>query len=381
MDAFSPSFSPFERSGSRNLALIQSIQNWLLSAQVQLTDGAHRGGVVGWLNEKGSPEFLYPEVTGYYLTWLAFLSLVSHASEEKLSRARNALHWISNQFVGGNIPPARLYLQSSSKDWRSSVIFSFDAAMISRGVAFAPCLDGERGREDTLAGILHCLSHFISSNGFIQPYLRVQSRPAPPLPERWSLAAGPHQLKIAAAIFSLPPAVVPQDLAAAADRLFWHWRERSLSMQLSGGTHPILYFLEGLLLAGAYEIDEEAWSLAAGVYTKLMEAQSPEGSLPSRLNGTGGPLRSDVLAQALRIGCILRSRGYLSQFRWEEKLAALATALEFFVQNDGPVQFCQDGIERHRNTWSAIFSHQALCFFEILSAGQIIPDGWLKLLI
>lgn len=380
VDASNPSVSPFESRGSRNLALIQNIQDWLLSSHVQLTDEPHRGGVVGWLNEKGSPEFLYPELMGYYLTWLAFLSIVSHRNETIFSHARNALRWISDQFAGGHVPLTRLYLQSSGEDWRNSVIFSFDTAMLSRGVALAPCFDGERGREDTLARILNRLGYFIGSDGFIQPYLRAQSGPSLPLPDRWSLAIGPHQLKIAAAIFSLPPNVVPQDLAAAADRLYWHWRERLDSMQLAGDTHPILYYLEGLLLAGAYGLDEEAWSLAARVYTKLMEAQSPEGGLAPRLNDTGTPLRSDVLAQALRIGCILRSRGCLSH-RWEEKLATLAMTLELFVQDDGSVQFCRYGREKHRNTCSAIFSHQALCFFETLSAGQTIPDSWVKLLI
>lgn len=334
MDASNPSVPPFESSGSRNLALIQNIENWLLNSQVQLTDGPHRGGVAGWLNEKGSPEFLYPELMGYYLTWLAFLSVVSHRNEKISSHARNALRWISDQFADGNIPPTRLYLKSNREDWRNSVIFSFDMAMLSRGVAVAPCFDGEGGREDTLARILDCLGRFIGSDGFIQPYLRVQSGPSLPLPNRWSVAMGPHQLKIAAAVFSLPPEVVPQDLAAATRRLYWHWRERLLSMQLGGDTHPMLYYLEGLLLAGTCGIDEEAWSLAARVYTKLMEAHSPDGGLPPRLNDTGAPPRSDVLAQALRIGCILRSRGCLSH-RWEEKLAALAMILELFVRDDG----------------------------------------------
>jgi hypothetical protein len=380
VDAAKPPVPPFERSGSRNSAPIQKIQNWLLSSDVQLTDGPHRGGVAGWLNEKGIAEFLYPELMGYYLTWLAFLSVASRCNEAIYSHARNALRWISDRFADGSIPPTRLYLQSSCEDWRNSVIFSFDAAMLSRGVALAPCSDDAKGREEILARILNYLGCFIDGNGFIQPYLRVQSGPTPPLPDRWSLAIGPYQLKIAAAIFSLPPDAVPHDLAAAAERFFGHWRNCFLSNQLKGETHPILYYLEGLLLAGAYDIDEEAWSQAAFVYNRLMEAQLPEGSLPSRLNDTGTAIRSDVLAQALRIGSILRSRGYLSHF-WEEKLATLAMSLKSFVQNDGSVQFCRDGRARHRNTCSAIFSHQALCFFERLSTGQTIPDGWLRLLI
>ncbi len=380
-DASHPTIPSWERVESRGLSHIQNIQNWLLSSRVQLTDGPHRGGVSGWLKESGSPEFLYPEATGYYLVWLAFLSALSHRLEKTDARAQTALRWISAQFADGKVPTSRLYLNSSCEDWRNSVVFSFDAAMLTRGTALAPCPDAGTCKRTTLTKLLNWLSCFIGSNGFIQPYLAVQPRVATRAPERWSLAAGPHQTKLAAAVLTLPRGMVPQDLADSAQKLYWHWRSYFVSRHLSGPTHPILYHIEGLLLVAACGIDAEAWSLAASVYARLMQAQAPDGSLPSHLEGRGSPLRSDVLAQALRIGCILRSRGYLTQCRWEESLAILGVSLGLFVQADGSVRFSWEGGKNHRNTWSAVFSHQALCFFEVLSSGQTIPDCWLQFLV
>lgn len=361
-------------------ALIQSIRNWLLGSQAQLPDGPHRGGVAGWLNEMGAPAFLYAEAMGYYLTWLAFLREISHG-DAALPHATSALRWISDRFAGGTVPPTRLYLEGCAEDWRNNVIFSFDLAMLSRGIAVAPSPADGRHRAASLAKVLDCLNRFIDSDRFIRPCLNAQRRSATPLPERWSLAAGPHQLKVAAAIFALPPDAVGGDLAVAAHKLFWHWRKRLLSARPVGDTHPILYSLEGLVLAGAHGRDEGAWQLAARLYSRLMEAQLTEGGLPSCLNDTCTPPRSDVLAQALRVGSILRSRNCLNGSGWEERLASLATALRSFVQNDGSVQFCREGKERHRNTWCALFSHQAFCFYELLSTGQAIPEHWLKLLI
>jgi hypothetical protein len=35
---------------------------------IQIDEGAQRGGVAGWLDRDGRPEFVYLEIVGYYLT-------------------------------------------------------------------------------------------------------------------------------------------------------------------------------------------------------------------------------------------------------------------------------------------------------------------------
>src|ERR1039457_7443053 len=46
--------------------------DWLLSEGVQLPGGSEAGGVLGWF-DGASSRFVYPETTGYYLTFLSFL--------------------------------------------------------------------------------------------------------------------------------------------------------------------------------------------------------------------------------------------------------------------------------------------------------------------
>jgi hypothetical protein len=363
-------------------ALTGRIQSWLLGPQTQESTGTHRGGVAGWLDEGGLPEFLYPEVAGYYLTWLAFLATASKSNPEVPFHASSAIEWISKQFAHGAVPPTRLYLRDHGQDWRNRALFSFDIAMIARGVAMASCIQSEtRTLTEQLGTILRAFRRFIDSDGGIRPFLPIHSADVSPFPERWSLAAGPHQLKIAGALFSLPPEVVPRHLAAAARRLYRRWRDCHDSALTQGNTHPLLYHLEGLLLAAVLKIDEGAWSVAAQEYSKLMAHQAGDGAVPVSLAAPEMPPRSDVLAQALRAGCILQSRGYLAGPQWEEKLATLRRILERYVQPDGSVRFCLAGSGRHRNTWSAIFAHQALSLFEKRSCEQAIPDSWLKLLV
>src|SRR6266446_5666404 len=51
-----------------------AIADWLLHSNVRIRSGRHAGAIAGWLNEHGEPEFAYPEITGYYLSWLAFVA-------------------------------------------------------------------------------------------------------------------------------------------------------------------------------------------------------------------------------------------------------------------------------------------------------------------
>ena len=50
------------------------LASWLLNGGVQLTRGPHAGGVVGSVDADGRPAYVYPEITGYYMQWLAWLA-------------------------------------------------------------------------------------------------------------------------------------------------------------------------------------------------------------------------------------------------------------------------------------------------------------------
>ena len=64
-----------------NSLAVAAIRNWLLTSNVQIPEGPQKGGVAGWLDEKGYPAFVYAEATGYYLTGMAFMLAVSRTDE------------------------------------------------------------------------------------------------------------------------------------------------------------------------------------------------------------------------------------------------------------------------------------------------------------
>lgn len=310
------------------------IREWLLTSGVRLSSGPHRGGVAGWLDAGGRPEFVYLEIAGYYLTTLAWLDEDSAA----------VLDWVDRVTANGSLPPTRAYLGSAPDDWRNEAVFTFDLAMAARGVGLA-------GAEaPALAALLERLGEVSNGSDLLASH-RVRDG-GHELQDRWSTRQGPHHIKAAGAILALPGAAGGERLVEASRRTVAHWAEAMEHGWPCPELHPLLYGIEGLLMCG------DRWlGSAEPVYARLLELPFADGSLPADVAGSGG-VRSDVIAQALRAGMIIRAAGGLDGAEWERRLDALAGVLLDHVRADGAVLF--DKGRGPANAWCAMFAHQAL---------------------
>src|SRR4051794_1556748 len=111
------------------------LRGWLLSAQVQQREGEHAGGVAGALDERGRARYVYPEITGYYLHWLAEVRDAAGLDEVRVAAAR-ATDWAKRQ-LDRNALQTRSYLVDAPPDWRNDATFFFDLAMLLRGLCAA----------------------------------------------------------------------------------------------------------------------------------------------------------------------------------------------------------------------------------------------------
>ena len=115
--------------------------------------------------------------------------------------------------------------------------------------------------------------------------------------------------------------------------------------------HPLLYYVEGLVLDPAGGNDKHART------TFERAVADPNLRCGERV------ARSDVLAQVVRAGTILSSRSRAFSERWDKTLATLARDLLNRVSADGSVAFrppgAPDGSSAHANAWAAMFARQA----------------------
>ena len=349
---------------------IDAISRWLLSPVVQCHSGSpHAGGIPGSVNYDGSPVYLYPEIAGYYLSALAYMHRKSVIDDRILAdRVEPTIRWLDAISAPSTGVPGRIYThEPDARDWRQFFMFSFDAGMVLRGLA-ATISSGAGAYLGVLRRYLYGLDRFCTTRGPMGSHHPLGGREAT-APVRWSTKPGPYHLKVCGAIALAREHATGEHIDALAKRTCKRW-ENQLSTRLAAShLHPYLYAVEGLLQIGLAEGNERYLDLAADGFTgdvARFALTSP---------------RSDVIAQALRIGCALASLGReLSP--WPEVGEDLALALMTYVRPDGSVKFDRhaEGLERS-NVWCAMFSYQALSYYEQITSGRKLDREDILLLI
>ena len=115
----------------------ERIERWLIDGPAQQRTGPHAGAVAGWVGPDGRAEYVYPEITGYYLQWLAWIARRRGVHGALIARADAAQRWLVAWAATDDDPPTRRYLRCSPHDWRNDTVFVFDLAMVLRGLGSA----------------------------------------------------------------------------------------------------------------------------------------------------------------------------------------------------------------------------------------------------
>jgi hypothetical protein len=316
-------------------SLAASVSRWLTTSNIRIRNGPHKGAVAGWLNANGVPSFVYPEITGYYLSWLASLP---NKSEEVRIATSEALAWFT-RIANSELPVlTRYYASPHEQDWRNGAVFTFDLAIAVRGISDSRSVTSDDKVREPLQYFLQLLTEGCFKAGARLPAC---INPVGKLPSRWSTREGPYQLKSAAAVlFSVHG--VPGELRDAAWNTYDRWQCVSLDVTSPEDLHPALYALEGLIEFGNHGIPEA-----------IVLARSRLGDVVAKMERWPKELRSDVVAQALRLCRLFESQHH--------HVAALSELLGEFVDDAGRVSFRRSGCEPvHWNAWSAMFTYASL---------------------
>jgi hypothetical protein len=343
------------------------LRGWLLSEQVQQRRGEHAGGVAGALDADGQARYVYPEITGYYLHWLAEVRDAAGLDAVRVAAAR-ATDWAKRQLEHG-APRTRAYLVDAAPDWRNDAAFFFDLAMLLRGLCAAAEARLIAPPLATLQRLVAELERFVSPDGEVHAARVV--RAGAQLPSRWSTLGGAFEVKASSrVVLAARHTVLPQNLRDACEALAERYRDSPAKIALDM-LHPTLYFAEGLLVARPQAAPQIALLLA-----RCLALQNADGTLPEADVGTALP-RSDVIAQALRLGLLLDAQGIDTIDA--AALQRLALALIARVDASGHIAFVPDsGTGTQPNIWCGMFAEQALRWYALRSDGKPLPAAeWL----
>jgi hypothetical protein len=300
------------------------VAHWLKAAPIQHTQGAGHGGIAGHLDAAGRPGFIYGEVIGYWLRWASL-----YAPNPALMTA--AVGYIARQWSGTSPAPTRA---GASEDWRNGAVFSFDLAMILRGVADAAPVVGEVCCAKVAARLVPWLERMIGPDGTLLSHLALGTAE---LPDRWSTRCGPYQAKTASAILQVPDHWLSSALAASARRTLATWKGKSAAHR---ELHARFYAIEGMM-NGADSFEP------AGILASMRG----EGRFPEEIGNPNSELRADIQAQALRLLCLMPDVP-------KSVLDKVSAGLCRHIRGDGSVSFRVG--EPDANVWCAQFTHQAL---------------------
>jgi hypothetical protein len=341
-----------------------ALTSWLLGDRAQITSGTHAGAAAGWVDREGRASYVYPEITGYYLQWLAWHAACHGVNSETRRRAAAAQRWLLSWAFGAETPETRIYLEPAGHDWRNAALFFFDLAMVLRGLASAARLGLIETDPRLVARVSELLWRLVADDGMFDACVATSVDAA--LPDRWSTRRGPFLSKAAAGVLIAAAqfSSLPGALAKAADATFGSALE-SMSAQLHSETHALLYGIEGALSLPEHPATVTAMPHMVRQLRDLLERSAQLGHTPELLGGTGR-VRLDIMAQAIRAAAFVPAE--LSTELPIELPSESATAhvdqmaqlLVHYIDPSLGIPFSPDATPRQYNVWTAMFAEQAL---------------------
>ena len=334
------------------------IAGWLLDGPAQIGEGAHAGAVAGSIGCDGRATYGYPEITGYFLQWLAWRCRGSAAALAAAPRAAAAQRWLVAWLASGHPLPMRLHLADGVDDWRNRATFCFDVAMVVRGLAAAADAGLIDPDPELVAGLADALLPMIADDGMFDAFAPAAA--GANLPARWSTRRGGFLAKAGAGVISGAglPGMAPRVVAAA--EATWLASLESTFAAPHDELHPQLYAFEGILSRPRHPRTVAALPRLAAAFDVLLALRTQRGALPEIRRAQGaGPLRIDVIAQTLRIGYLLQ-RCFPQWMPDRVALARLRHLLRGQVRADGSVPFAIGVSAAESNVWAAMFADQAI---------------------
>lgn len=344
--------------------------HWMLASGIQ----SDEGGYYAWYDlENKNHSFLYSEITGYAITALLFLYSL-YKDEILIERAKRAAHWIIKCALhdSGGVR-TRLYRDDKNADKAYSFsggnLFTFDTAMVLYAMVNLYKYTDDQEILAVSKKIAQFLLEHVKSDGSIIPLFNVQTGRNLELRDKWSDQSGAFHAKVCLGLlglFDITKDIRYRDAAKAiCEHALVYQQEsgRFITDRFEDTTnlHSHCYAAEGLLYAGLL-LNIERFVQAAKKATQWIFQQLNSDGLNELYDASSKTFnnfqRSDILAQALRLGMI-----FSAQRRHIEDLKSLLLRYQYLgedSQQKGGFFYSLD--RAHINSWCSLFAVQALCF-------------------
>lgn len=350
--------------------------NWLLNSGIQnLNNDLNIGGYYSWYkSETKEFQHLYPEITGYALTWLH--NLISQYCFENIEykiKAENAFTWLEKQATFSKRGVKSRY-NYNSNELTESKSYVFDTGMVLFGVTNIYKLFKNDKYLIYAKNIADYILNMQKEDGSFYAFYNNKTGKKIDSSKTWSSQSGGYHAKLSLGLLNLFEITSDPSYKASAincceyalttqeenGRFITHRKEKHTYL------HPHCYTLEGLFYAGVELGNKNYLNSALNGLKWSISGQMQSGGIPFIYytnDGWGKYEHSDVLAQILRLGVLFLDESY------ENKVKQLLNRLVQFqdlssdLHSKGGFHYGFDEMGHeifHINSWCTMFSIQAM---------------------
>lgn len=358
----------------------ENLKHWILSSGIFVSDvnDKNYGGVHSFYDEKENQYgFLYPEITGYFISTLRFLDSQEH-QDIFLKYAKSSSDWLIKIYDEyGSI------IQGINSDTQNNLSYSFDSAICAKGLLDCYEMNKEKKYLDYAKKILFELQNeAISSDGSVKPFKDISTNKYQESNQVWYKQEGCLHVKIAMAYFHLYEISQDKEQFKVASKIcdrISNYQNPNGSIRLRNNStvinlHTMSYSLEGLLYGIRVTKNDEYYDRCKRAVDWCTKQIDEYGSISLWFNSKYRSKAAYPIAQLIRIMILLDKLNQNSNYknhviRLHQFLISLQASNSKHQINGGFYEEFYKSIfgwkKRLRiNSWTSMFALQAISWFE-----------------
>ncbi len=359
------------------------VKNWLIDSGIFVSNSSDQnyGAVHSFFDEKKNEfAFLYPEITGYFISTMRFL--YEHEKNEKFVKLAKAS---SNWLIRVHEEHDAIIQGISTQGVPQKLAYSFDTGICSKGLldCFAITKE-ERFLEYAKKLNQWILDETIESNGFVKPVKNLQTNRFEEDANMWYKRSGCLHIKLTIPLLQLYKITNDDTLIITAKKIansitdyqnddggiLLHKDNKTINL------HTMFYALEGLIYAYYVIRDENYLSYCKKAIRWCEQKIQTDGSIDLWFNSKYHSKSSYPIAQLIRLKILLAKLDGSNLDTSIKKLESFLLSLQA-KNNDRKInggfyeEFSKSVFGWKKtlkiNSWSSMFSLQAMYWLENFS--------------
>ena len=359
-------------------------RNWLLESGISVSNSSdqNHGGVHSFFDEKKNEfAFLYPEITGYFISTMRFL--YEHEKNEKFVKlAKASSNWLIQLYEkhGGIIQGI------SRQGVPQKLAYSFDTGICSKGLLDCFAITKEEKFLEYAKKLNQwILNESIENNGFVKPTKNLQTNEFEEDTNVWYKRSGCLHIKLTIPLLQQYMITKNESLLETATKIadsipayqnddgsiFLHTDSKIINL------HTMCYALEGLIHTYMITRNEDYISRCKKAITWCDQQVQDDGSIDLWFNSKHHSKSSYPIAQLIRLKILVAKLDGSSLDETVRRLESFLLSLQ--AQNDDTKinggfyeEFNKSVFGWKKtlkvNSWASMFSLQALYWLENFSS-------------